>query len=68
MAAAFLPDVLSYQPGQPAAFHPDDGNGRALGDNAFDVAIAVLAGSTLGNAFTPRQATPAFLPVRTSAG
>jgi hypothetical protein len=60
VAAAFLPDVLSYQPGQPAAFHPGDGNGRALGDNAFDVAIAVLAGATLGNASTPRQATPAF--------
>jgi hypothetical protein len=60
VVAAFLPDVLTYRPGQPAAFHPGDGNGRALGDNAFDIAIAVLAGATLGNASTPRQATPAF--------
>ena len=60
VAAAFLPDVLTYRPGQPAAFHPGDGNGRALGDNAFDIAVAVLAGTTLGNASTPRQATPAF--------
>jgi Domain of unknown function (DUF4331) len=60
VTAAFLPDVLSYRPGQPAAFHPGDGNGRALGDDAFDIAVAVLAGSTLGNAFAPRQATPAF--------
>jgi Domain of unknown function (DUF4331) len=60
VAAAFLPDVLTYRPGQPAAFHPGDGNGRALGDNAFDIAVAVLAGATLGNASTPRQATPAF--------
>jgi hypothetical protein len=60
VAAAFLPDVLTYRPGQPAAFHPGDGNGRALGDNAFDIAIAVLAGATLGNASTPRQATLAF--------
>jgi hypothetical protein len=60
VVAAFLPDVLTYRPGQPAAFHPGDGNGRALSDNAFDIAVAVLAGSTLGNAFAPRQATPAF--------
>jgi hypothetical protein len=60
VAAAFLPDVLVYRPGQPAAFHPGDGNGRALGDDAYDIAVAVLAGSTLGNAAAPRQATPAF--------
>jgi hypothetical protein len=60
VAAAFLPDVLGYRPGQPAAFHPGDGNGRALGDNAFDIAVAVLAGSTLANASAPRRATPAF--------
>jgi hypothetical protein len=60
VAAAFLPDVLTYRPGQPAAFHPGDGNGRALGDDAFDVAVAVLAGSTLGTASAPRHATPAF--------
>jgi Domain of unknown function (DUF4331) len=60
LVAAFLPDVLTYRPGQPAGFHPGDGNGRALDDDAFDVAIAVLAGAALGNASTPRQATPAF--------
>jgi hypothetical protein len=52
--------VLTYRPGQPATFHPGDGNGRALADNAFDIAVAVLAGSTLGTACAPRQATPAF--------
>ncbi len=60
VAAAFLPDVLTYRPGQPAAFHPGGGNGRALGDDAYDIAVAVLAGSTLGNASIPRQATAAF--------
>jgi hypothetical protein len=60
VAAAFLPDVLVYRPGQPAAFHPGDGNGRALGDDAFDIAVAILAGQTLANASAPRQATPAF--------
>ena len=60
VVAAFLPDVLGYRPGQPAAFHPGGGNGRALGDDAFDTAVAVLAGSTLGTAATPRLATPAF--------
>jgi hypothetical protein len=60
VAAAFLPDVLSYRPGLPAAFHPGGGNGRALSDDAFDTAIAVLAGSTLSDASASRQATPAF--------
>ena len=60
VAAAFLPDVLAYRPGQPAGFHPGEGNGRALGDNAFDTAVAVLAGSALANAPAPRQATAAF--------
>src|SRR5439155_18669622 len=60
LTAAFLPDVLTYRPGQPAAFRPGEGNGRALADNAFDIAVAALAGSTLGTAATPRQATPAF--------
>jgi Domain of unknown function (DUF4331) len=60
VAAAFLPDVLTYQPGRPAAFHPGDGNGRTLGDDAFDIAVAVLAGSTPADASAPRRATPAF--------
>jgi len=60
VAEAFLPDVVTYRPGQPAAFHPGDGNGRALSDNAFDHAVAVLAGSDLGNSSTPPSATEAF--------
>jgi len=60
VAEAFLPDVVTYRPGQPAAFHPGDGNGRALGDNAFDHAVALLAGSALGNSSTPPPATEAF--------
>jgi hypothetical protein len=60
VTAAFLPDVLGYRPGQPAAFHPGDGNGRALGDNAFDLAVAVLAGSPITSSSAPPQATPTF--------
>jgi len=60
VVAACLPDVLTYRPGQPAAIHPRPGNGRALGDDAFDIAVGVLAGSTLGNACAPRLATPGF--------
>ena len=58
--AAFLPDVLGYRPGQPAAFHPGEGNGRALGDNAFNIALAVLAGSPIAASSAPPQATPTF--------
>ena len=58
--AAFLPDMVSYQPGQPASFQPGSGNGRALDDDTFDIAVAVLAGSTLGTASVPRPPTPEF--------
>jgi hypothetical protein len=58
--AAFLPDLVSYQPGRPASFQPGGGNGRALDDNTFDIAVAVLAGSTLGNASVPRPPTAEF--------
>jgi hypothetical protein len=58
--AAFLPDLVPYQPGQPASFQPGSGNGRALDDDAFDIAVAVLAGSTLGHASVPRPPTPEF--------
>jgi len=44
----------------PAAFLPGGGNGRALSDDSFDIAIEVLTGSRLGNASTPRLATSAF--------
>lgn len=58
--AVFLPDVVRYQPGQPASFQPGSGNGRALDDDTFDIAVAVLAGSTLGNASIPRPPTAEF--------
>jgi hypothetical protein len=58
--AAFLPDLVSYQPGQPAAFEPGTGNGRALDDDAFDIAVAVLAGTVLGTASVPRPPAPGF--------
>jgi hypothetical protein len=52
--------VVTYRPGQPAAFRPGHGNGRALGDNAFDRAVAVLAGSALGSSSIPPPAPEAF--------
>jgi hypothetical protein len=60
VAAAFLPDIVRYQSGVPAMFEPGEGNGRALGDDSFDIAVEFLAGSRLGNASTPRPATPEF--------
>ena len=67
--AAFLPDVVRYRPGQPASFRPGGGNGRALDDDTFDIAVAVLAGSALGNAPRPAPARRGFpLPVTAAAG
>lgn len=67
VAEAFLPDVITYRPGQPAAFRPGDGNGRALGDNALDIAVAVLAGSALGNLHPAARHPGIPLPVRAPA-
>jgi hypothetical protein len=50
------------QPGRLASFQPGGGNGRALDDNTFDTAVAILAGSTPGNASVPRP------PIRLRAG
>ena len=58
--AAFLPDVVLYRPGTPAAFEPGGGNGRALDDDSFDIAVGFLAGSPLGSASIPCSATAAF--------
>src|SRR5262249_59566674 len=58
VAAAFLPDVLTYRPGQPPGFHPAHANRPALGDNAFGTALAVLAASALSHAPSPRHPTP----------
>src|SRR5215813_412833 len=44
----------------PAVFEPGGGNGRALDDDSFDIAVQFLAGSRLGNASSPRPATAGF--------
>lgn len=60
VTAAFLPDIVHYRPGAPAVFEPGGGNGRALEDDSFDITVAFLAGSRLGDASLPRPATPEF--------
>jgi hypothetical protein len=58
--AAFLPDLVRYEPGQLASFQPGRGSGRAFDDDTFDIAVADLAGPTLGNASVPRPPTAEF--------
>ena len=60
LAAAFLPDVLRYRPGQPARFAPGTGNGRGLHDDAFGTALSLLAGNRLGVTVSPHPAMPEF--------
>jgi hypothetical protein len=71
--------VLTRRGQLPAPLLPArSGNGRALDDNAFDIAVATLAGSTLGNASVPRPPAtefsylsaprPAELPVLAGTG
>lgn len=52
--------MSSLPPGTPARFEPGGGNGRALDDDGFDIAVGFLAGSPLGSSSVPRSATAAF--------
>lgn len=60
VARAFLPDVLYLWPGQPARYQPGYGNGRALDDDAFGIALSVLNGGPLGNTMSPHAPVPEF--------
>ena len=60
LAAAFLPDVLRYRPGQPACFAPGTGNGRGLHDDAFGTALSLLVGGQLGVTTSPHPVVPGF--------
>jgi Domain of unknown function (DUF4331) len=60
VAAAFLPDQLRYQPGQPARFAPGTGNGRGLHDDAFGATVSLIAGQPLGLTTSPHQVVAGF--------
>jgi hypothetical protein len=60
VARAFLPDVLTLRPGQPARYQPGTGNGRALRDDAFGTALSVLNGSPLGVTSSPHMTVSEF--------
>jgi uncharacterized protein DUF4331 len=60
VAGAFLPDVLRLRPGEPARYAPGTGNGRGLDDDAFGVALSLLAGRDLGRSSSPHPAHGEF--------
>lgn len=60
VAHAFLPDVLQFRPGRPAAYRPGSGNGRGLHDDAFGIALSVFNGSPLGGSDSPHPFVPDF--------
>lgn len=60
VAAAFLPDVVTYTPGRPAQFFPGSGNGRALDDDAFGIAVSLMAGHPLARSNAPFTVPPTF--------
>jgi Domain of unknown function (DUF4331) len=60
VVGAFLPDVLRYTPGRPARFVPGSGNGRALHDDAFGIAVSLLAGHSLARSSAPSAASTTF--------
>ncbi|HLO35389.1 MAG TPA: acetyltransferase, partial [Candidatus Deferrimicrobium sp.] len=57
---AFLPDVLYLRPGEPARFEPGAGNGRALHDDAFGIALSVVNGGPLGGSVSPHPVVADF--------
>ena len=60
IAAAFLPDVMRYTPGRPARFVPGAGNGRALDDDGFGIAVSLLVGRPLARSRAPFTVSPSF--------
>lgn len=60
VAEAFLPDVLRYRPDAQARFLPGSGNGRALHDDAFGIAVSMLVGHPLGTSTAPFTVLPTF--------
>lgn len=60
VSRAFLPDVLRFTPGRPAAYHPGGGNGRGLLDDAFGTALSVLNGGPLGVSRSRHAVAPEF--------
>ena len=60
VAAAFLPDVMTYTPGRPARFVPGSGNGRALDDDGFGIAVSLLVGRPLARSRAPFTVSPSF--------
>ncbi len=60
LVAAFLPDQLRYQPGQPARFAPGTGNGRGLHDDAFGITLSLMVGRPLGRTTSPHPVVPEF--------
>jgi hypothetical protein len=60
VASAFLPDVMTYTPGRPARFVPGSGNGRALDDDTFGIAVSLLVGHPLARTRAPFTVLPSF--------
>jgi hypothetical protein len=60
VADGFLPDVLRYRPGTQAHFVPGSGNGRALDDDAFGIAVSTLVGHPLATSTAPFTISPTF--------
>jgi hypothetical protein len=55
IAARLCPDTLPYELGTPAAFQVASFNGRALGDDALDVMLALATNTPVFDGLAPDQ-------------
>lgn len=57
---SLTPEAIYAVTGEPARFVPGDGNGRAVNDDSFGIALSAFIGEELGTTAAPNPINPRF--------